>query len=181
MHRNRGRGADHLFEGEFGETYVGILALAARLDVSARKPDRHGIDLHVAGVSTVPFERDISADLQVKTFSKDDGAGDRLVYDGLTVKGYNQLVRYSATPKYLVVVTIPQVAEPLTELCYPRGVMLRHCAYYQLMNGKPQATGKPDSRARVAIPRNQVLDEHVFRGLLDIDLTADLRTQEDAR
>lgn len=173
-HRNRGAGNDFLFEGDFGEHYVAVLALAARLDIASRSPDRNGIDLHIAGVETTPFERDVSADFQVKTYTKDSAEGTYLVYDGLKVKGYNQLVRASATPKYLVVVTIPDASLPLTELCHPEGLMLRHCAYYQLMNGKPPVYDRsPDSRVRVEIPRRQVLDEHVFRALLDVDLTSD--------
>jgi Domain of unknown function (DUF4365) len=87
----------------FGDAFLLALAGVAGCAASPRRPDDDSIDWTLSA----KLSRRPKLDIQMKTWTGDDGAGDPIRYD-LKAKNYRDLILVDVcAPRILVLVTIP--------------------------------------------------------------------------
>jgi len=144
----------------FGDAF--LLAVAALAGCSAAKPypDVEGIDWTV---SCRLFRRRPKIDIQMKTWTGDDGSGDQIRYP-LKRKNYDSLIFDDpCIRRILLLVTVPKdpgewMAQSSEQL------ILRHCGYWVSLEGLPP--GDNQTTVTIYLPRTNVLTVPVLLDLM---------------
>jgi hypothetical protein len=122
----------------FGDAFLLAVASVVGCATSIRRPDDDSIDWTLScGLARRP-----KLDVQMKTTTTDDGAGDVIRYP-LKRQNYDDLILTDiVSPRILVLVTLPQELSDWLSLA-PEELVLCHCAYWVSLRGKPhQVTTK---------------------------------------
>jgi hypothetical protein len=89
----------------FGDAFLLAVAALAGCDTALRRPDYDGVDWTI---SCKLFSRRPKIDIQMKTWTGDDGLGDQIRYP-LKRKNYDSLILTDVlVPRVLVLVTVPK-------------------------------------------------------------------------
>lgn len=145
-------------KGTLGVVYLRAVAAIAGYATAVPEPDNDSVDLIVSSRTG----RSQKLDFQVKCTSNPAIDVGHIAYD-LPVKNYNDLRKPTCSPRYLLVVVVPEPIERWLTLNERRGVF-RNCGYFVSLQGK----GDTDNSATVTVrlPRSNILDAHALRGLM---------------
>ncbi|MFD9876641.1 DUF4365 domain-containing protein [[Kitasatospora] papulosa] len=160
---------DHQHRGDFGETFVRMLAAAANLDATKRERDRVGIDWQLGHPGKQGTRRFPAIDVQVKCTTPTPVQDDHFTYE-LRVKNYNALAgREYTLPRFLFLVLAPADATSWTQASHDH-LLLRHAAYwYCLHDREPLMDMADSSRRRIHVPRANLLTVDSLHELFDED------------
>ena len=143
----------------FGDSFILALAGTSGCAVSQRRPDDDSVDWTLS--CRLPTRPKI--DVQVKTWTGDDGNGPNLRYP-LPIKNYNDLIATPVmAPRMLVVVTVPHTAVDWTD-CTPASTILKHAAYWVSLLGLPSITGQ--DKVTVYLPRANLLTADAVQDMM---------------
>jgi Domain of unknown function (DUF4365) len=135
----------------FGDAFLLAVAALAGCDIALRRPDFDGIDWTV---SCKLFSRRPKIDIQMKTWTGDDGSGDQIHYP-LKRKNYAGLILEDpCVPRLLVLVTVPKDPEEWIALSTEQ-LILRHCSYWVSLAGSQPSDNH--TTVTVYLPRTNVL------------------------
>ncbi|MFC4337360.1 hypothetical protein [Salininema proteolyticum] len=168
-------GADHDYgyRGEFGESWMHVLASAAGLTYKPHQPDRDGWDctLTMKKATKAGYKVDVSASFQVKTFQGDKGKGDSFTFNRMTVAQHNMIASggHAHDPGYVIVVCVPPLNVPFTEQT-GEGLLLKYRAHYYRIDTCERADGHPQSAVSLEIPRRQLVTQHNIRDLVEAEV-----------
>jgi Domain of unknown function (DUF4365) len=144
-----------------------VHAVAAQAGVLTSRPDPdYGIDLCLRGVEVRGnryLDSGIQIDLQLKSTTRAKVTKSAVAYD-LDVEGYD-ILRESdpSCLRYLVVLVLP--ADESQWFCQTsEELVIRHCAYWLSLEGRPAKTAK--RTVRVSIPLANVLSVEAVQDLL---------------
>jgi len=139
--------------------YVTAVAARAGCQISKLDVDKQSIDAIVKPISGAKLQ----IDLQLKATSRSVLTGPDVVID-LPIKNYDDLRDTVTTaPHYLVVLALPD--DPQTWLSLSDSeLILRGCAYWESLVGKPRSENKTSQRIRFP----QVLQGLMVRARLEL-------------
>jgi hypothetical protein len=144
----------------FGDAFLLAVAALAGCDTALRRPDYDGVDWTV---SCKLFSRRPKIDVQMKTWTGDDGLGDQIHYP-LRRKNYDSLILTDVlVPRILVLVTVPKDPEKWLALSTEQ-LALHHCSYWVTLAGL-SATDN-ETTVTVRVPRKNVLTVQVLQELM---------------
>ena len=143
----------------FGDGFIQAVAGAAGCGTGVRRPDDDSIDWTL--YSRLPTRPKI--DLQVKTWTGDDGKNSYLSYP-LKVKNYRDLILSNVSdPRILVVVTVPKSRSDWIS-CTPNEFALHKAAYWVSLLGA-KATSNTTA-VTVKIPRQNLFTADKLQELM---------------
>ena len=143
----------------FGDAFIQALAGAAGCATSVRRPDDDSIDWTLS--CRLPTRPKI--DLQVKTWTGDDGTGANLSYP-LKVKNYNDLIIANVSdPRILVVVTVSKIRSEWLA-CTANQFVLAKSAYWISLLGHKLSDNS--SSVTVKIPRTNLITADKLQSLM---------------
>jgi hypothetical protein len=143
----------------FGDAFLLAVAAVAGCAVSFRRPDDDSIDWTLSS----KLSRRPKIDVQMKTWTGDDGTSDPIRYP-LKRKNYHNLILTDVlVPRILVVVTMPQEIGEWMELSEEQ-LLLRRCGYWVSLAGQPQSDNQ--TSVTVSVPRANVLTADSLQGLM---------------
>jgi hypothetical protein len=145
--------------------YVQAIAARCGMSVSTSYPD-YGIDMSLNEIEIsdhVRRESGYKLDVQAKATTRAGVTEDSVWYD-LEVRSYD-LLRASPVknPRILIVLTLPGDE---SRWCSQneQELVLRHCAYWLSLKGRPPSTNRKS--VRVSIPRANLFSADAVRGIL---------------
>lgn len=150
---------------QFSHAYIHAITTAAGFSRFRYDTDTDSIDVGIAGQRGSGTVRSPRIDIQLKcTSSEDKGNADGFSYP-LKVKNYNDLRdEHVLVPRILVVVTVPSDESTWLEHLEDH-MVLRNCAYWLSLRGKPETTNT--GTLRVNIPRKQKLNVTTLTSLME--------------
>jgi Domain of unknown function (DUF4365) len=146
--------------------YVQAIAARCGMSVSLPNPD-YGIDLTLNDIEDFGgwhAESGSKLDIQAKSTARAGGTADVIRYD-LDLRSYDVLcLPTTGNPRILVVLFLPldesqwcsQSAEEL---------ILRHCAYWLSLRGRPPSTNRKS--IRISLPRANVFSVEALRTIMN--------------
>ncbi|MGL4960612.1 MAG: DUF4365 domain-containing protein [Inquilinus sp.] len=144
----------------FGDAFLLAVAGVAGCAVSLRRPDDDSIDWTLS----CRLPRRPKLDVQMKTWTGDDGTGDIIRYP-LRRKNYDDLILTDVlAPRILVLVTLP---DDLKEwMCLsPDQLLLRRCGYWASLAGQPPSDN--ETSITVSVSRANLLTVEALRDLME--------------
>lgn len=143
----------------FSLAYVKAIAAVAGYAVTAGPyPDDDSVD----GILTGDFGRRPRIDFQAKATGRDVLRGDSLHFP-LPVKNYNDLRLPTRTPRILIVLLMPEDLDRWTWQT-PEELCLRHCAYWQCLEGEPDSPNT--TSVTVQVPTAQLFSPDQLTSLM---------------
>lgn len=143
----------------FGDAFLIALAGVSGCALQQRRPDDDSVDWTLS--CRLPHRPKI--DVQLKTWTGDDGSGATLNYP-LKIKNYNDLTLPNVmAPRMLVVIAIPQEPTDWAD-CSPAELALRHSAYWMSLLGLPAVIGQ--QTVTVYLPRANLLTADTLQDLM---------------
>lgn len=142
--------------GDFGETFIRMLAAAANLDAARRERDRVGVDWQLGHPGRPGIRRFPVIEAQVKCTSSPTVHDEHISFR-LENKNYNWLAgRDYELPRFLFVVLT--ASDPLiwSEATEDR-LMLRHAAYWMCLHEHELVAGKKTDKQTLHVPRANLL------------------------
>lgn len=143
--------------GDFGETFIRMLAAAANLDAARRERDRVGVDWQLGHPGRAGTRRYPVIEAQVKCTSSPDVHEDHIRYR-LEIKNYNSLAgRDYDLPRFLFVVLAPSDPLAWSEATEDR-LLVRHAAYWMCLHDHELLEGKKGTdKHTLHVPRANLL------------------------
>jgi Domain of unknown function (DUF4365) len=143
----------------FGDAFLLAVAGVAGCAVSLRRPDDDSIDWTLS----CRLSRRPKVDVQMKTWTGDDGSSDSIRYPLKRKNYYDLILTDVLAPRILVLVMIPQdikewIASSVEQL------VLRRCGYWVSLAGQPQSDN--ETSVTVSVPRANVLSVNALQGLM---------------
>jgi Domain of unknown function (DUF4365) len=134
----------------FGDAYLLAVAGVAGCATSFRRPDDDSIDWTLS----CRLSRRPKIDVQMKTWTGDDGVSDPIRYP-LKRKNYDDLIVTDVlAPRILVLVTIPKDIEEWMTLSAEQ-LIYRRCGYWVSLRGQPESDN--ETTVTVSVPRANLL------------------------
>ncbi|NKY99990.1 DUF4365 domain-containing protein [Nocardiopsis alborubida] len=157
----------NVHQGHYGEHFTSVLAAAAGLQVSKPFPDFGGTDLTIGYPGSFGGLRHPSIEVQVKSWSRAQGAGNHWSYDGLNQVQFNELAGPGfRCPRFLVLVIVPSSAEDYVYADH-ESLRLSHAAYWaSFRHLDPVEPASRDKKQRVQVPKANLLTTKTLRDLL---------------
>jgi hypothetical protein len=148
---------DNGHRGDFGETFIRMLAAAANLDASRRERDRVGVDWQLGHPGRAGTRRFPVIEAQVKCTSSPDIHEEHIRYP-LKVKNYNWLAgRDYEIPRFLFVVLAPSDPFVWSDASQDR-LLVRHAAFWMCLHDHDLLEDRPNTGTRtVHVPRANLL------------------------
>lgn len=152
---------------EFNYGYIHTLASACGYIVhrSERQLDNRGIDLEIIGSELEDADAPrIAIQTKCTTMKYFIERPECFKYD-LKVENYNKLIKKSIDPTFLIVLVVPEEIKNWVYIdTSTRETLLKHCAYWVSLQGKPQTINTRTER--IDIPKEQVLTEKVLKAIM---------------
>ncbi|MFB7579963.1 DUF4365 domain-containing protein [Streptomyces hydrogenans] len=147
---------DNGHRGDFGETFIRMLAAAANLDAARRERDRVGVDWQLGHPGRPGTRRYPVIEAQVKCTSSPTVRDDHISFR-LEDKNYNQLAgRDYDIPRFLFLVLAP--SDPLDWSEATEDYLeVRHAAYWMCLHGYEEVEAKKDGKQTLHVPRANLL------------------------
>lgn len=143
----------------FGDAFLLAVAGVAGCAISLRRPDDDSIDWTLS----CKLSRRPKIDVQMKTWSGDDGSNDPIRYP-LKRKNYDALILTEVlAPRILVLVTIPEDLGDWLTLSREQ-IVLRRCGFWVSLAGQPKTEN--ETSVTVAVPRGNVLTANALQELM---------------
>lgn len=148
---------DNGHRGDFGETFIRMLAAAANLDAARRERDRVGVDWQLGHPGRAGTRRFPVIEAQVKCTSSPDIHEEHIRYP-LKVKNYNWLAgRDYDIPRFLFVVLAPADPFEWSDATQDR-LLVRHAAFWICLHSHDLLEDRPSTGTRtVHVPRANLL------------------------
>ena len=143
----------------FGDAFLLAVAGVAGCAVSLRRPDDDSIDWTLS----CRLPRRPKLDIQMKTWTGDDGAGEAMRYP-LKRKNYDDLILADTlVSRILVLVTLPNdLGEWM--LLSAEQLVLRRCGYWVSLFDYPPSDN--ETSVTVSVPRTNLLTPEVLQGMM---------------
>jgi hypothetical protein len=153
-----------LDQGNYGETFIKVLAAATGLSAAKDEPDRNGIDWTFTFPGTNGKHRYPAVSAQVKSWSAPVGDLQHWKYH-LKIKHFNKLAgRGWQMPRFLFLVITPKDPADLVEV-EPEHLLLRNAAYWASLMDEQPVVGEPHAKHQVRVPKTNLLTPDSFRYL----------------
>ena len=145
---------------QFSKAFIMAVASLAGCSIAVPTPDDDSIDWTLSCRLT---PRRPKLDLQVKS-TRDESGGEDDVHYALKRKNYDDLALADVlAPRILVLVTVP--ADPGAWLTVsPEALVLRHCARWVSLRGKPATSN--ETSVTVRVPRANLFDVDALTELM---------------
>ncbi|MFE5829941.1 DUF4365 domain-containing protein [Streptomyces sp. NPDC056488] len=142
--------------GDFGETFIRMLAAAANLDATRRERDRVGVDWQLGHPGRAKTRRYPVIEAQVKCTSS-PSIHDEHISFRLENKNYNWLAgRDYDLPRFLFVVLTASDPLDWSEATEER-LLLRYAAYWMCLHEYELVEGKKTDKQTLHVPRANLL------------------------
>lgn len=149
---------------QFSLAYIHAVASAAGYAVYDYRVDDQSSDIGLAGYETGLFCEDPKLDIQAKCTENPNFISGGFLSFNLKQKNYDDLRKRAAVPRILVVMIVPdQAINWLAQS--PNELVLRHCAYWVSILGKPDLPQNQNS-ANVRIPLSQAFDADALKKIM---------------
>jgi hypothetical protein len=152
-------------QGNFGESFVQVLASAAGLTVAKENPDTREIDFTIGYKGILGSRRHPNIGVQVKSWSRPVETHGHWKYR-MRAQHFNELVGTNFQyPRFLVLVIVPtdwrDYATHSRECAE-----LRHAAYWVSLRDRPYSALAPDSKVPVDVPIANLLTMDTLHALM---------------
>ena len=154
-------------QGNFGESFVHVLASAAGLTVAKEDLDTRGFDFTIGYKGTLGRLRHPNIQVQIKSWSEQYTVmGDGSWKYKLKAKYFNELAGPDfQVPRFLVLVVVPDDWREYAK--YSREcAQLRQAAYWVSLRHRPVSQLTPDSKVAVDVPLANLLTPQTLHELL---------------
>lgn len=154
-------------QGNFGESFVRVLASAAGLTVAKEDLDTRGIDLTIGHKGKLGLRRHPNIDVQVKSWSQRIARerGGCWQYH-LRTKHFNQLAGTDfMVPRFLVLVIVPDDWHDYAAHT-PAVAQLKHAAYWTSLRDRAESELDPDGKVAVDVPVQNLLTVDSLHALM---------------
>ncbi len=143
----------------FGDAFLLAVAGVAGCAVSLRRPDDDSVDWTLS----CRLPRRPKLDIQMKTWTGDDGTGEAMRYP-LKRKNYHDLIiADTLVSRILVLVTLPHDLGEWMSLL-PDQLVLRRCGYWVSLFGRPPSDN--EISVTVPVPRTNLLTPEALQGMM---------------
>ncbi|MGH3515388.1 MAG: DUF4365 domain-containing protein [Pseudonocardiaceae bacterium] len=158
LHRNQ-------HQGQFGESFVRVLASAAGLIVARAELDVTGEDLTISYKGVVGHTRHPKIEVQVKSWSRPVCRGEHWQYH-LRARHFNELAGSDfALPRFLVLVVVPDHWADYATVS-PDSMQVKYAAYWRSLRDHERVDLAPDTKIPVPAPCANLLTVDALHAML---------------